>query len=169
MSRSQVLILMGSDSDYPVMEACFRMLRKFEVSFEAHVCSAHRSPEKAAELASTAKDRGFLVIIAAAGLAAHLPGVLAAFTVLPVIGVPCKSGALSGADALHSIVQMPAGVPVACVAIDGAANAALLAIQIIGTSNDDVSAKLLQYKHELEMSVQLRHERLQEKLKNLTD
>ena len=145
------------------------MLRKFEVSFEAHVCSAHRSPEKAAELASTAKDRGFLVIIAAAGLAAHLPGVLAAFTVLPVIGVPCKSGALSGADALHSIVQMPAGVPVACVAIDGAANAALLAIQIIGTSNDDVSAKLLQYKHELEMSVQLRHERLQEKLKNLTD
>ena len=145
------------------------MLRKFEVSFEAHVCSAHRSPEKAAELASTAKDRGFLVIIAAAGLAAHLPGVLAAFTALPVIGVPCKSGALSGADALHSIVQMPAGVPVACVAIDGAANAALLAIQIIGTSNDDVSAKLLQYKHELEMSVQLRHERLQEKLKNLTD
>ena len=169
MSRSQVLILMGSDSDYPVMEACFRMLRKLEVSFEAQVCAAHRSPEKAAELASTAKDRGFLVIIAAAGLAAHLPGVLAAFTVLPVIGVPCKSGALSGADALHSIVQMPAGVPVACVAIDGAANAALLAIQIIGTSNDAVSAKLLQYKHELEMSVQLRHERLQEKLKNLTD
>lgn len=169
MSKAQVLIVMGSDSDYPVMEACFKMLRKFGVSYEAHVCSAHRSPEKAAELASTAKDRGFSVIIAAAGLAAHLPGVLAAFTVLPVIGVPCKSGSLGGADALHSIVQMPAGVPVACVAIDGAANAALLAIQIIGTRNEAVSEKLVQYKHELEMSVQLRHERLQEKLNNLTD
>ncbi|NLT11212.1 MAG: 5-(carboxyamino)imidazole ribonucleotide mutase [Clostridiaceae bacterium] len=169
MSRTQVLIVMGSDSDYPVMEACFKMLKKFGVTYEAHVCSAHRSPEKAADLASSAKDRGFSAIIAAAGLAAHLPGVLAAFTVLPVIGIPCKSGALSGADALHSIVQMPAGVPVACVAIDGAANAALLAIQIIGTANDAVSEKLIQYKHELKMSVHLRNERLQEKLNNMTE
>ncbi len=164
---NHVLVVLGSDSDFPMMEPCFKLLKKFSIPFEAHVCSAHRSPRKAAELAGSAKDKGIGVIIAAAGLAAHLPGVMASFTTIPVIGVPCKTGALSGADALYSIVQMPSGVPVATVAIDGSANAAILAAQILSIHDRELSELLVLYKKELEMSVDLRNERLTEKLSTI--
>lgn len=164
MTGSKVLIVLGSDSDFAVMEPCFRLLRNFGIQYDACVCSAHRSPRKAAEIASQAREEGYNVIIAAAGLAAHLPGVLAAYTILPVIGVPICTGALSGNDALYSIVQMPAGVPVASVAIDGAANAAILAAQILALSDGKVGEMLLSYKNELELSVELRNERLADKL-----
>lgn len=164
MTGSKVLVVMGSDSDFAVMEPCFRLLRNFGVEYDACVCSAHRSPRKAAEIASQAKEKGYKVIIAAAGLAAHLPGVLAAYTILPVIGVPICTGALSGTDALYSIVQMPAGVPVASVAIDGAANAAILAAQILALSDEKIEEILISYKTELEMTVELRNERLADKL-----
>lgn len=158
------MIVMGSDSDFPVMEGCFKMLKKFGVEFEAHVASAHRTPERAIELAQTAKDKGFSVIIAAAGLAAHLGGVLAANTVLPVIGVPCKGGALAGVDALYATVQMPTGIPVATVAIDGGSNAGILACQMLAISDKELSDKLAAYKKELADSVQARDERLQTKI-----
>jgi len=164
MADAKVLVIMGSDSDFPVMESCFKLLNKFDISYEAKICSAHRSPYQAAQIASSAKSDGFSVIIAAAGLAAHLPGVLAAYTILPVIGVPCKGGALQGVDALYSIVQMPAGIPVATVAIDGAANAAILAAQILALGDEDLSQKLIHYKEELEASVEQRNIRLAEKL-----
>lgn len=164
MTGSKVLVVMGSDSDFSVMEPCFKLLQNFAIPYDACVCSAHRSPKKAAEIASQAKDKGYKVIIAAAGLAAHLPGVLAAFTILPVIGVPICTGALSGTDALYSIVQMPAGVPVASVAIDGSANAAILAAQIMALSDETIADKLISYKSELEKTVELRNERLAGKL-----
>lgn len=167
MAETKVLVVMGSDSDFPVMESCFKLLQKFAIPYEARVCSAHRSPDQAAQLASSAKNDGFSVIIAAAGLAAHLPGVLAAYTTLPVIGVPCKGGALQGVDALYAIVQMPTGIPVATVAIDGAANAAILAAQILALQSAELSKKLELYKEELETSVRQRDERLQEKLKTI--
>jgi 5-(carboxyamino)imidazole ribonucleotide mutase len=163
----RVLVVMGSDSDYPVMEACFRTLQEFGVSFEAVVCSAHRTPDQAARLARSAQADGYGVIIAAAGLAAHLPGVLAAFTVLPVIGVPIKGGALNGVDALYAIVQMPSGIPVATVAIDGAANAAILAAQILAIEDPSLSDRLVKYKENLAAGVAARNERLQEKLAQL--
>ena len=112
MADGKVLVVMGSDSDFPVMEGCFKMLNKFGVEFKATVASAHRTPDKAMTLARNAESEGFKVIIAAAGLAAHLGGVLAANTALPVIGVPCKGGALAGVDALYATVQMPTGIPV---------------------------------------------------------
>lgn len=164
MSTYKVLVVMGSDSDFPMMEPCFKLLNRFQIPYEAHVCSAHRSPEKAVELTKKARDSGFGVIIAAAGLAAHLPGVIAAYTTIPVIGVPCKTGALSGVDALYSIVQMPPGVPVASVAIDGSVNAAILATEILSLSDESLFDKLSLYKKELLMSVDLRNERLAEKI-----
>ncbi len=167
MSNIQVLVVMGSDSDFAMMEPCFKLLKKFMIPYEAHVCSAHRSPVKAAELAAKARERGIGVVIAAAGLAAHLPGVLASYTTLPVIGVPSKTGALDGVDALYSIVQMPAGVPVATVSIDGSANAAILAAQILSLNDETLSERLISYKNELEMSVELRNERLAEKLSTI--
>lgn len=160
----KVLIVMGSDSDFPVMEGCFKMLKKFNVEFEARVASAHRTPAVATELAKTAKDNGFSVIIAAAGLAAHLGGVLAANTTLPVIGVPCKGGALNGVDALYATVQMPTGIPVATVAIDGGSNAAILACQILALSNEELSKALVEYKESLAASVVERDSRLQAKI-----
>jgi 5-(carboxyamino)imidazole ribonucleotide mutase len=163
----KVLVVMGSDSDFPVMEACFRMLQELDIPYEAQVCSAHRTPEQAAALAKTARENGYGAIIAAAGLAAHLPGVLAAFTVLPVIGVPVRGGALNGQDALYSIVQMPAGIPVAAVAIDGAANAAILAAQIFAVNDDELTQRLYKYKENLAAAVNARNERLQSKLKEL--
>lgn len=163
----KVLVVMGSDSDYPVMEACFKTLRDFGVSFDATVCSAHRTPDRAAELAKSAADEGYGVIIAAAGLAAHLPGVLAAMTTLPVIGVPIHGGALNGLDALYAIVQMPSGIPVATVAIDGAANAAILAVQMLSLGEPDLMAKLADHKAGLADAVDKRNQRLQEKLKSL--
>lgn len=167
MIEKKVLVVMGSDSDFPVMENCFKILSRFGIPFEAKICSAHRSPKTAGELASSAKEEGFGVIIAAAGLAAHLPGVLAAYTILPVIGVPCKGGALAGVDALYAIVQMPTGIPVATVAIDGAANAAILATQILALADDELSDKLVTYKQELNDSVAQRDAKLQEKLRTI--
>ena len=138
----KVAIIMGSDSDAPVVKKAADMLDEFGVEYEMHVYSAHRTPEKAAEFASSAKKNGFGVIIAAAGMAAHLAGVIASKTVLPVIGVPCSSANLGGMDALLSTVMMPPGIPVATVGIDGAANAALLAAQILAVSDDELAAKL---------------------------
>ncbi len=163
----KVLIVMGSDSDFPVMEGCFKLLNKFGVEFEARVASAHRTPDKAITLARCAKENGFDVIIAAAGLAAHLGGVLAANTILPVIGVPCKGGALNGVDALYATVQMPTGIPVATVAIDGGSNAAILACQILALNDEELSSKLSEYKKSLEASVEERDARLQAKISEL--
>ena len=131
------------------------------------MCSAHRTPDLAAKIASSAKENGYSVIIAAAGLAAHLAGVIAAHTVLPVIGVPCKGGALHGVDALYAVVQMPTGIPVATVAIDGGSNAAILAAQMLAISDESLSEKLAEYKKGLADSVADRDARLQEKINNM--
>lgn len=138
----KVGIVMGSDSDLPVVEKAIGKLKEYGVPYEVHVYSAHRTPVQAAEFSRTAQEKGFGAIIAAAGKAAHLAGALAANTTLPVIGIPVKSSTLDGLDALLSTVQMPTGIPVATVAIDGAANAALLAIQILAVSDEGLSAKL---------------------------
>ena len=138
----KVAVIMGSDSDLPVVKKCIDQLVNFGIPYEAHVISAHRTPRQAEAFASSAKANGFGVIIAAAGKAAHLGGVIAAYTTLPVIGIPVKSSTLDGIDALLSTVQMPAGIPVATVAIDGAANAALLAAQIIAVEDADLAARL---------------------------
>jgi 5-(carboxyamino)imidazole ribonucleotide mutase len=161
---NKVLIVMGSDSDYPVMEPCFSQLKQLGLKFDAVVCSAHRTPEAAARLAKEARVNGYGVIIAAAGLAAHLPGVLAAYTTLPVIGVPVGGGPLAGQDALYAIVQMPAGIPVATVAINGAANAAILAAQIFAVTDTALAEKLADTKKRLVDSVAERNARLQEKI-----
>lgn len=138
----KVAIIMGSDSDLPVVEKAVDTLKEYGVPFEVHVYSAHRTPVEAREFAVNAKTNGFGVIIAAAGKAAHLAGSVAANTTLPVIGIPIKSSTLDGLDALLSTVQMPSGIPVATVAIDGAVNAALLAIQILAVSDDELANKL---------------------------
>ena len=138
----KVGIVMGSDSDLPVVEKAIDVLKKFEVPFEVHVYSAHRTPVEAKEFSANARDNGFGAIIAAAGKAAHLAGAIAANTTLPVIGISVKSSTLDGLDALLSTVQMPTGIPVATVAIDGAANAALLALQMLSISDDELRRKL---------------------------
>ena len=138
----KVGIVMGSKSDLPVVEKAVDMLRQFSVPFEVRVLSAHRCPEDAAEFARTARDNGFAVLIAAAGMAAHLAGALAAHTTLPVIGVPLRSAGSDGTDALLSTVMMPSGIPVATVAIDGTKNAALLAVEMLALSDEDLAAKL---------------------------
>ena len=139
----KVAIVMGSDSDLPVVEKAIDTLKQYGVPFEVHVYSAHRTPAEARDFALNAKENGFGVIIAAAGKAAHLAGSIAANTILPVIGIPIKSSTLDGLDALLSTVQMPSGIPVATVAIDGAVNSALLAIQILALSDEDLANKLL--------------------------
>jgi len=139
----KVAVVMGSDSDLPTLKPCFEQLKSLGIPYEAHVFSAHRTPDEAADFAKSAAQNGFGVIIAAAGKAAHLAGALAARTVLPVIGIPIKASTLDGLDALLSTVQMPAGIPVATVAIDGAANAALLAAQILAISDSQLQARLL--------------------------
>ena len=146
MADKKVLIIMGSDSDFPVMEGCFRNLKKFGIDYDIHIASAHRSPDKAHKLAAEARDNGYAAIIAAAGLAAHLAGVLASNTILPVIGVPCKGGALNGVDALYATVQMPSGIPVATVSVNGAKNAALLAVSILSLSNPGLAAALQSFR-----------------------
>jgi len=135
-------IVMGSDSDLPVVQKAIDVLKDFKVPYEAHILSAHRTPAEAAEFAKTAREKDFSVIIAFAGMAAHLAGAIAANTTLPVIGVPCKGGAADGIDALLSTVQMPSGIPVATVALNGGANAALLALQILAVNNKTIAAKL---------------------------
>ena len=142
----KVAVIMGSDSDLPVLKPCMDQLRKLEIPFEAHVYSAHRTPDAAAAFAAAARANGFGVLIAAAGKAAHLAGALAARTTLPVIGIPVKGSALDGLDALLSTVQMPSGMPVATVAIDGAVNAALLAAQMIALSDEALSCRLADYR-----------------------
>lgn len=149
-NKIEVGIIMGSDSDLPVMEDAVKVLKEFGIGFEVKVLSAHRTPNQHAEYSRTAIDRGLKVIIAAAGGAAHLPGVTAAQTILPVIGVPIKGKSLEGMDALLSIVQMPPGIPVATVAINGAKNAAILAVSIIALVNPDIQAKLVDYKKKME-------------------
>jgi 5-(carboxyamino)imidazole ribonucleotide mutase len=138
----KVAIIMGSDSDLPVVEKAMDTLKAFGVPYEVHVYSAHRTPEQARAFALSARENGFGAVIAAAGKAAHLAGALAANTTLPVIGIPIKSSTLDGIDALLSTVQMPAGIPVATVAIDGAVNAALLSIQILAVEDADLAKKL---------------------------
>lgn len=135
-------IVMGSDSDLPIIRKVTDMLKKLEIPFEVHVYSAHRTPDEARDFARNARANGFGVLIAAAGMAAHLAGAIAANTTLPVIGIPCKSSNLDGMDALLATVQMPTGIPVATVAINGGANAALLAAQILAVSDSDLAAKL---------------------------
>ena len=139
-------IIMGSKSDMPTMEACMSQLDELGVPYELVIASAHRTPDKVHEGAATAADRGLKVIIAAAGKAAHLGGGVAAYTPLPIIGVPMKTSDLGGMDSLLSMVQMPSGVPVACVAINGAKNAAILAVQILGTGCDAARQKIIDFK-----------------------
>jgi 5-(carboxyamino)imidazole ribonucleotide mutase len=148
-------IVMGSDSDMAIMEKAGEVLDRFGIPWEIEVMSAHRKPLRVAEYASTAGERGLKVIIAGAGLAAHLPGVVAAHTWLPVIGVPLYQQGLAGADALYSCVQMPPGVPVATVAIGGSKNAAVLAAQIIASGDEGLSEKLRAYKKELAAGLKL--------------
>ena len=149
----KVGIVMGSDSDMPVAEKAIARLDKYGIPYEVHIYSAHRTPQAAREFSAKAADNGFGVIIALAGKAAHLAGSLAANTVIPVIGVPVKSSTLDGLDALLSTVQMPSGIPVATVAIDGAANAAILAAQIIALSDEDLAQKLKEERKEAEAEV----------------
>lgn len=159
-----VIIVMGSDSDLPVMREAAAMLDKFSIPHEIKILSAHRSPDKTAELARNARNNGVKVIIAGAGAAAHLAGVIAAHTILPVIGVPMESK-LQGLDSLLSTVQMPAGVPVATVAIGkaGAANAAILAAEIIAVGSEDMAEKLEEYKKELVKKIDQKNEALSKK------
>ncbi|MBQ9924517.1 MAG: 5-(carboxyamino)imidazole ribonucleotide mutase [Clostridia bacterium] len=149
----KVIIVMGSDSDLQVMEGAVRTLRKFGVPFDVRIVSAHRTPSAAEELSKTAEEKGYGVIIAGAGKAAHLAGVLAANTILPVIGVPIKSSFMDGLDSLLSTVQMPSGVPVATVAINGAENAALLAVQILSGSEPALVEALHEYKTAMEKKI----------------
>ena len=140
----KVGIIMGSDSDLPIIKKATDMLKSLEIPFEVHIYSAHRTPEQARDFAVSARDNGFGVLIAAAGMAAHLAGAIAANTTLPVIGIPCKSSNFDGLDALLSTVQMPTGIPVATVAVNGGGNAALLAAQIIAVEDKQLADKLNQ-------------------------
>ena len=157
---------MGSDSDLPVVEPALKRLKSFGIPFEAHVMSAHRTPSQTAEFALNAVKNGFGVIIAAAGKAAHLAGVLAAHTTLPVIGIPVKSSTFDGLDALLSTVQMPPGIPVATVAVDGAENAGILAAQILALSDDTLADKLSAMKAEIAAQVAEKDKLLQQKINN---
>ena len=161
MAIKKVAVIMGSDSDLPTVAPAILELKKFGVEAEAHIMSAHRTPEAACRFASEARQNGFGAIIAAAGKAAHLAGVLAAHTTLPVIGIPIKSSTLDGLDALLATVQMPSGIPVATVAIDGAKNAALLAIQILSVSDDALADKLSAMKAAMTEEVEKKDARLQ--------
>lgn len=158
---------MGSDSDFPTVSPAIKRLKSFGIPVEVRVMSAHRTPDAAAEFSKNAKTEGFGVIIAAAGKAAHLGGVLAAHTTLPVIGIPVKSSTLDGLDALLSTVQMPSGIPVATVAIDGADNAAILAAQMLALSDDSIAAQLEQMKVDMEKGVAKKNEALQAKVAEL--
>lgn len=163
----KVAILMGSDSDFGVMSKAVSVLKEFGIPVEVHVYSAHRTPEKVAEFATNAKDNGFGVIIAGAGMAAALAGVVAGHTTLPVIGVPLKSNVLEGVDALLSTVMMPSGIPVATVAIDGSKNAAYLAAQILAISDDELAKKVFENRQKQSAAVLVKDQELQEKVQAL--
>ena len=162
----KVGIVMGSDSDLPVVKKAVDVLKEFDVPFEIHIYSAHRTPDEAAEFASSAREKGFGAIIAAAGMAAHLAGAIAANTTLPVIGIPCASAFLDGMDALLSTVQMPSGIPVATVAIDGAVNAALLCIQILAVSDEGLAKKLKEARDAAAAKVLEKNKAIEEKYNN---
>jgi len=157
----KVAVIMGSDSDFPIISGAVKKLKSFGITVEVHVMSAHRTPRQAVAFSEHAKENGFGVIIAAAGKAAHLAGILAAHTTLPVIGITIKSSALDGLDALLATVQMPSGVPVATVAIDGASNAAVLAVQILAITDTQLAQKLEYMKKEMEEEVQRKDTALQ--------
>jgi phosphoribosylaminoimidazole carboxylase, catalytic subunit len=163
----KVAILMGSDSDFGVMSKAVSVLKEFGIPVEVHVYSAHRTPEKVAEFATNAKDNGFGVIIAGAGMAAALAGVVAGHTTLPVIGVPLKSNVLEGVDALLSTVMMPSGIPVATVAIDGSKNAAYLAAQILAISDEELAKKVLENRQKQSAAVLVKDQEIQEKVQAL--
>lgn len=158
----RVGIIMGSDSDLAIMKEAGDILARFGVDFEMTVCSAHRLPEETARFASTAQARGMQVIIAGAGGAAHLPGVIAAYTILPVIGVPIKTSTLNGIDSLYSIVQMPKGIPVATVAINGAANAGLLAVQIMALQDENLKEAMVNYRRSMADEVSAKDQKLKQ-------
>lgn len=146
LNRKKVAVIMGSDSDWPVVKAACSVLKEFDVPFEAHILSAHRTPEAAAAFAKSARDEGNGVILCAAGMAAHLAGAFAANTTLPVVGIPMKGGAMDGLDALLATVQMPSGFPVATVALNGAKNAAYLAVEMLAVSDDELARRLEQFR-----------------------
>ena len=158
----KVGIIMGSDSDLPVMSKAAEILDELQVPYELTIVSAHRTPDRLCEYAKTAEEKGLSVIIAGAGGAAHLPGMTAAMTVLPVIGVPVQTKALGGVDSLYSIVQMPSGIPVATVAINGGANAGILAAKILATSDPELLQRVKDYAAELKEQVQAKDAKLQE-------
>lgn len=162
MKQPIVSICMGSDSDLPVMQEAAEILEQFEVPYEITIVSAHRTAQRLYDYATTASEKSLQVIIAGAGGAAHLPGMVASMTSLPVIGVPIKTSTLNGVDSLYSIVQMPGGVPVASVAINGAKNAGLLAVRMLGASNPEIRTKMVAYQKELESSVLSKAEKLEE-------
>ncbi|MCT4544762.1 MAG: 5-(carboxyamino)imidazole ribonucleotide mutase [Vallitalea sp.] len=162
--KPMVGIIMGSDSDLPVMQESAKILDEYCIPYELTIVSAHRTPEKLFEYGKKAKDRGLKVIIAGAGGAAHLPGMIASLTTLPVIGVPVKTRTLNGIDSLYSIVQMPPGIPVATVAINGSKNAGILAASIIGSFDDNISKRIAEYKKNLKDMVEDKAEKL-EKIK----
>ncbi len=159
---AQVGIVMGSDSDMPVMAKAAEMLEEFGISYEMTIISAHREPDVFFEYAKTAEEKGFKVIIAGAGMAAHLPGMCAAIFPMPVIGIPMHTTSLGGRDSLYSIVQMPSGIPVATVAINGGANAGILAAKILATSNPELLEKVKNYATSLKEAVQKKDAKLQE-------
>ena len=163
----KVAIVMGSDSDAPVMAKAVKVLESYEIPYEVHVYSAHRTPMQAVEFATNAKENGFGVIIAGAGMAAALAGVLAAHTTLPVIGVPLKSAVLEGTDALLATVMMPSGIPVATVAIDGSKNAAYLAAEIIALSDESLAEKIAEDRKKQSEAVLKKDAGIQEKIKEL--
>lgn len=161
---TQVGVIMGSDSDYKVMEEALTALKQFEVGYEVKISSAHRTLERTVDWVRTFEAKGGKLIIAGAGLAAHLPGVIAGATTLPVIGVPLNSGALQGVDALYAIVQMPPGIPVATVGIGGAKNAALLAVQILAVEDGGLRQKVKEYRSIMQKEVEAKDEALQIKI-----
>lgn len=160
----KVAIIMGSDSDFPVVQKAIKKLKEFDVPYEVHVMSAHRTPDEACEFSKNARANGFGVIIAAAGMAAHLAGVLAANTTLPVIGIPIKSAAFDGMDALLATVMMPTGIPVATVAVDGARNAGVLAVEMLALSDDTLALKLEEMKKTMAAEVAKKDKDLQTKV-----
>lgn len=165
MAEPLVGIVMGSDSDLPKMKECLRVLEDFGVAAEMRILSAHRVPDEVARYGRDARERGLKVLVAGAGLAAHLPGVLAAHTTLPVIGVPLSAGALNGLDALYAIVQMPPGVPVATVGLDAARNAGLLAVQMLALGNPDLAGRLSAYRQDMAEAVRRKDLALAQSLK----
>ena len=163
----KVAIIMGSDSDWPVVKGACTVLKDFGVPYEAHILSAHRTPEAAAAFARSARAEGYGVILCAAGMAAHLAGAFAANTTLPVVGIPMKGGAMDGLDALLATVQMPSGIPVATVAINGAKNAAVLAAQILAVSDDELAAKLDAQRADMAKQIAEKEAKLQAELSSL--